>query len=85
MSEDKSEIKEAHQLSEEYIDVTEEITEHRTGKVLDCPNCGQGIGTSYGEDKRHIKCQTCDKILIDTKAGDRPEDNEEEQTSLMEW
>lgn len=68
---------------ERMVDVTDDVEEYEKGKTFEC-ECGQGFGVSYGTDS--VVCPSCDKVVVDSNAGDRePPEREGGQTSLGEW
>lgn len=51
---------------EDAIDVTEVVELYENGKVIECPNCGAGTGIR--KDLVTHKCHGCNRILVDTEA-----------------
>ena len=69
-------------LSDRHVDVTDKVQMHASGKILYC-ECGQRIGVSHGSDA--AQCAVCDRILVDTRAGERDTDVHNVQSTLDAW
>lgn len=76
---------ESHRLLDHYgegaYDITEDVIEYPNGKVFDCP-CGHPHGV-FMEDVAS-KCYSCmEYTLVDTRARERPIDDDETRKSRV--